>query len=82
MLAKGQANVFFGNENTVYITGHDTPEKILIPDTMIQNTRGLTPAEPVKVEHGSLLEDAKKDSPCLQQQFHLRNGKYQVLCQI
>jgi len=60
MLAKGQANVFFGNENTVYITGHDTPEKILIPDTMIQNTRGLTPAEPVKVEHGSLLEDAKK----------------------
>lgn len=60
MLSKGLANVFFGNENTVYIAGYDTSEKTLLPDTMVQNTRGLTPTEPVKVEEGSLLYDAKK----------------------
>lgn len=60
MLTKGQANVFFGNENTVYVAGHDTAEKTLIPETMVQNTRGLTPTESVKVESGSLLDEAKK----------------------
>ncbi|MCX7724666.1 MAG: FecR domain-containing protein [Thermodesulfovibrio sp.] len=60
MLSKGLANVFFGNENSVYIAGDDTEEKILVPDTMIQNTRGLKPTEPVKVESGTLLDDAKK----------------------
>lgn len=60
MLTKGLANVFFGNENSVYIAGHDTEEKTLTPDTMIQNTRGLKPTEPVKVESGTLLDDAKK----------------------
>uniref|UniRef100_A0A7C4EPT9 FecR protein domain-containing protein n=1 Tax=Thermodesulfovibrio aggregans TaxID=86166 RepID=A0A7C4EPT9_9BACT len=59
MLSKGMANVFFGNENTVFISGYDTAEKTLIPDTMVQNTRGLTPTEPVKVEEGTLLYDAK-----------------------
>ncbi|MGB9711172.1 MAG: FecR domain-containing protein [Thermodesulfovibrio sp.] len=59
MLAKGQANVFFGNEDTAYISGYDTVEKPLQPDTMIENTRGLTPTEPVKVEKGTLLYDAK-----------------------
>ncbi|WP_353683669.1 FecR domain-containing protein [Thermodesulfovibrio sp. 3907-1M] len=59
MLAKGQANVFFGNENTVYVSGYNTVEKTLTADTMVQNTRGLTPTEPVKVEEGTLLYDAK-----------------------
>lgn len=60
MLSKGQANVFFGNENTVYISGNDTVEKTLAADTMVQNTRGLTPTEPVKVEESTLLYDAKR----------------------
>lgn len=60
MLTKGPANVFFGNEDVASIAGHDTAEKLLMPDTMVQNTRGFTPADPVKVEPGTLLDDAKK----------------------
>lgn len=60
MLNQGLANVFFGNEDRAYIAGYDTAEKPLYPDTMVQNTRGLTPADPVKVESGTLLEEAKK----------------------
>ncbi len=59
MLSKGPANVFFGNEDTAYISGYDTAQKTLMPDTMVQNTRGLTPTDPVKVEPGTLLEEAK-----------------------
>ncbi len=60
MLTKGPANVFFGNEDVANIAGYDSVEKFLMPDTMIQNTRGFTPADPVKVEPGTLLDDAKK----------------------
>lgn len=60
MLTRGPANVFFGNEDVAYIAGYDTAEKSLMPDTMVQNTRGLTPADPVKVEPGTLLDEAKK----------------------
>lgn len=60
MLTQGKANVFFGNEDTAYISGYDTAEKPLKPDAMVQNTRGLTPTEPVKVEENTLLYEAKK----------------------
>lgn len=60
MLTQGQANVFFGNEDVASISGYDRGEKPLSPDTMVQNTRGYIPADPVKVEPGTALEKAKK----------------------
>lgn len=60
LLNQGPANVFFGNEDVAYISGYDTAEKPLTADTMVQNTRGFTPTEPVKVEPGTLLYEAKK----------------------
>jgi len=59
ILNQENANVFFGNEDTAYIAGYDTVEKPLRPDTIIQNTRGFTPTEPVKVETATLLSEAK-----------------------
>lgn len=61
MLAQGPANVFFGNEGIVKVSG--SGEDVippLLPGTMTQNTRGYTPLEPVKVEQGTPLADAKK----------------------
>lgn len=61
MLAEGPANVFFGNEGIVKVSG--SGEDVippLLPGTMTQNTRGYTPLEPVKVEQGTPLADAKK----------------------
>lgn len=61
MLAEGPANVFFGNEGAVRVYGSDgvlAPQ--LDPGMMTQNTRGYTPLEPVKVEQGTPLADAKR----------------------
>jgi hypothetical protein len=61
MLAEGPANVFFGNEGVVKVSGSDgavAPQ--LDPGMMTQNTRGYTPLDPVKVEQGTPLADAKK----------------------
>ncbi len=60
MLTQGEANVFFGNEDVASISGYERGEKPLSPDTMVQNTRGYVPADPVKVEPGTALEKAKK----------------------
>lgn len=60
MMAEGPANVFFGNEGVVKVSGAGediTPP--LLPGTMTQNTRGYTPLEPVKVEPGTPLAEAK-----------------------
>lgn len=61
MLAEGPANVFFGNEGVVSVSGSEgaiAPQ--LDPGMMTQNTRGYRPLEPVKVEQGTPLADAKK----------------------
>lgn len=61
MLAEGPANVFFGNEGLVKVSGSGQDSAPpLLPGTMTQNTRGYTPIEPVKVEQGTPLADAKK----------------------
>lgn len=60
MLTQGQANVFFGNEDVASISGYEKGEKPLSPDTMVQNTRGYVPADPVKIEPGTALEKAKR----------------------
>lgn len=60
MMTKGEANVFFGNEGVAEIYGHADQPKPLSLDTMVQNTRGLVPTDPVKVEPNTPLETAKK----------------------
>ncbi len=60
MMAEGPANVFFGNEGVVTVSGSGedvTPQ--LLPGTMTQNTRGFSPLDPVKVEQGTPIAQAK-----------------------
>lgn len=60
MLSQGQANVFFGNEGTVAVSGDGkTGQQPLTAATYVQTTRGLPPAEPVNIEQGSPLAEAK-----------------------
>lgn len=61
MMTQGSANVFFGNEGSVDISGKETPAKPLSADTMVQNTRGYTPAGPVEIKPDTPLYTAKKD---------------------
>jgi hypothetical protein len=59
MLSEGPANVFFGNEGKVAISGHDDKEKTLLPQYMTQTTRGYTPVDPVAVEPNTPISNAK-----------------------
>ena len=60
MLAEGPANVFFGNEGIVKVSGSgEDVTSPLLPGTMTQNTRGYIPLEPVKVDSGTPLANAK-----------------------
>ena len=60
MLSQGQANVFFGNEGRVAVAGDPRgPQQPLTASTYVQTTRGLPPADPVKVEAGTPLAEAK-----------------------
>lgn len=60
MLSQGPANVFFGNEGTVGVSGDvKGPQQPLTANTMTQNTRGMTPVEPLKVEAGTPIAEAK-----------------------
>ena len=61
MMTQGLANVFFGNEGQVEITGADTASKPLTVDAMVQNTRGYVPTDPVKIEPDTPLYTAKKN---------------------
>ncbi len=59
MLSEGPANVFFGNEGRVAIHGHDDNEKMLLPQYMTQATRGYPPIDPIAVEPGTPIADAR-----------------------
>ncbi len=60
MLSQGQANVFFGNEGKVGVSGYDRgQQQPLTTGTMTQNTRGITPLEPLKVEAGTPVAEAR-----------------------
>ncbi len=59
MLSEGPANVFFGNEGAVSVSGQGKEAQTLTANAMTQNTRGYTPIEPVKVQPGTPLADAK-----------------------
>lgn len=59
MMTTGPANVFFGNEGKVSIGGTGKEQKQIQEGTMTQTTRGYEPLEPVSVEKGSALAEAK-----------------------
>lgn len=61
MMTQGYANVLFGNEGTADVSGDTGAYKPLSPETMVQNTREITPTDPVKVEQNTPLYTAKKD---------------------
>ena len=60
MMTQGYANVLFGNEGTAEIGGDSASNKPLTADTMVQNTRGITPTDPVNVEQNTPLYTAKE----------------------
>ncbi|MDD5284296.1 MAG: FecR domain-containing protein [Desulfuromonadaceae bacterium] len=60
MMTQGPANVFFGNEGTVAVSGDGKgQQQPLTAGTMTQNTRGITPVEPLKIEPGTPIAEAK-----------------------
>jgi tetratricopeptide (TPR) repeat protein len=60
MLSQGPANVFFGNEGRVSVSGEiKGPHQPLTANSMTQNTRGMTPVEPLKVETGTPVAEAR-----------------------
>ncbi|MBI4824422.1 MAG: FecR domain-containing protein [Nitrospirae bacterium] len=60
MMTQGEANVFFGNEGVAEVSGDATSQKALSADTMVQNTRGYTPSDPVDIKPDTPLYTAKK----------------------
>jgi hypothetical protein len=59
MMTRKEANVFFGNSGLVDVSGEGTAAKLMGVGMMVQNTRNLAPIDPVKVEPGTLLGEAK-----------------------
>ncbi|MBJ6726736.1 FecR domain-containing protein [Geomonas sp. Red875] len=59
MLSEGPANVFFGNEGTVKVSGQQEGSEPLPPGSMTQTTRGYRPIESVQVEPGTPIAEAK-----------------------
>ena len=60
MLTQGPANVFFGNEGRVGVSGDAKgPQQPLTASTMTQNTRSMTPVEPLKVDPGTPVAEAR-----------------------
>ena len=59
MLSRGPANVLFGAEGAVAVSGSDGGSQPLVADTLVQTTRGYQPLTPVKVEPGTPLATAR-----------------------
>lgn len=59
VMNQGPANVIFGKENEVTVSGDNAGKVTLKPGTMTENTRGSGPIQPVAVTPGSALEDAR-----------------------
>lgn len=60
MMTQGHANVLFGNEGSVEVSGADTTSKSLTSGTMTQNTRGYVPTDAVEVKPDTPLYEAKQ----------------------
>ncbi len=61
VMNQGDANVFFGEESNVEVSGGDTKAVTMGPGVMTENTRAASPIEPVAVEPGSSLEEARAE---------------------
>lgn len=61
ILNQGSANVLFGKEDQVNVKGDDGKSVALTPGTMTENTKGSNPIEPVKVEPGTPLAEARAE---------------------
>lgn len=61
VMNQGSANVLFGKENSVEVSGDDSKTVKLTPGKMTENTRGGSPIAPVTVEPGSPLDEARKE---------------------
>lgn len=59
VMNQGDANVIFGEESDVEVSGNDTKAVTISPGHMTENTRNARPIEPVNVEPGSSLEEAR-----------------------
>jgi len=57
---QGKANVFFGQEGDVSVSGTNKDRVALLPDTMTENTRGHKPIDPIKVDPDTPLADARQ----------------------
>ncbi|MBI4690424.1 MAG: FecR domain-containing protein [Nitrospirae bacterium] len=59
MMTQGYANVLFGEEGVVGISGDTGPDKPLSSDMMVQNTRGIIPVDPVDIKPDAKLKEAR-----------------------
>lgn len=59
VMNQGAANVYFGKEGHVEVSGGDDDSVKLTSNKMTENTSGASPIEPVKVEPGSSLAEVR-----------------------
>ncbi|MBI5886244.1 MAG: FecR domain-containing protein [Deltaproteobacteria bacterium] len=60
VMNQGAANVYFGKESRVDVSGEGADGTVkLVANKMTENTSGAAPIEPVNVEPGSPLEEAR-----------------------
>lgn len=59
MLSRGPANVLFGTEGTISVSGAGAGAQPLSADTVVQTTRGYDPLTPVKLEPDGPLAQAR-----------------------
>lgn len=59
VLNQGAANVYFGKEGRVEVSGDDDDSVKLVSNKMTENTSGAAPIEPVSVEAGSPLAEVR-----------------------
>lgn len=55
----GSANVLFGKEDKVTMSGDGARGVVVTTDEMTENTRGAHPITPIKITQGSVLESAR-----------------------
>ncbi|MBI5810399.1 MAG: tetratricopeptide repeat protein [Deltaproteobacteria bacterium] len=59
VMNEGQANVVFAEESRVMVRGDGGRPVYVASGAMTENTKGSSPIRPVKVERGSLLDEAR-----------------------
>ncbi|OGQ56288.1 MAG: hypothetical protein A3J24_08620 [Deltaproteobacteria bacterium RIFCSPLOWO2_02_FULL_53_8] len=59
VMNQGAANVYFGKEGHVEVSGDDDDSVKLVSNKMTENTSGAAPIEPVTVEEGSPLAEVR-----------------------